>query len=101
MGFQLAYRKKASAGDGSFSADLDGILSSPSLSAAPHETVERVKREAAAVLNDSFFARLDDVKQVFENKNQRGSGSGDQFVFLEVVIRHLKRIAHLHTAAAT
>ena len=39
-------------------ADVDGIAS------ANPETIERVKREAAAVLNDSFFARLDDVKQV-------------------------------------
>ena len=43
------------------SADLGGTVSS-----STPETIERVKREAAAVLNDSFFARLDDVKQVQE-----------------------------------
>ena len=44
---------------------MDGIAS------ANPETIERVKREAAAVLNDSFFARLDDVKQVTPPSDDR------------------------------
>ena len=46
--------------DNSSSADFEGMGSN----LFTPETIERVKREAAAVLNDSFFARLDDVKQV-------------------------------------
>ena len=49
---------------GSGGTDVDGIAS------ANPETIERVKREAAAVLNDSFFARLDDVKQVTQPSDE-------------------------------
>jgi hypothetical protein len=71
--------------------DLNASLASPSTASA--EVVEKLKSEAASCFNDAFFARMEDVRRIYGGVKDKSA----EVAFLEVVIRHLRRLANLHT----
>ena len=67
------------------------------MSTASPDTVEKLKSETAACLDEAFFARLEETRKVYDSAGKDKGAKDKEIAFLDVVVRHLKRLANLHT----